>query len=353
MARDVLTDPIKIVQGDIGEANEDVTQHMFVFNNPLHKWNWLLSKMVEFLSKGSILIFVTKKAEAEQVANSLQVQEYDVVLLHGDIEQAERNKVITRFKKRDVDIMVATDVAARGLDIPHIRTVVNYDIARDIDTHTHRIGRTGRAGERGDAYTLVTDKDKEFAGHLVRNLEGANQEVPDDLLELAMQSSWFRNSRFKNSKGKMMTVGGCGLGYKERPGLGVSGSNPVGASYACPVQTVPQNNETMPSSSSSQRSGPATNRFSAMRDAFKSQYTSQVSLRLLFIIICFVLQVQIILMASIHYFQFRASTDRTWEETVPEKGVFTAPSLPTDGNSSNRPSQLTDDSRKMKKSRWN
>ena len=67
----------------------------------------------------------------------------DVLLLHGDMDQSERNKVITMFKKQEVNILVATDVAARGLDIPHIRTVVNYDVARDIDTHTHRIGRTG------------------------------------------------------------------------------------------------------------------------------------------------------------------------------------------------------------------
>ena len=76
---------------------------------------------------------------------------------------------------------------ARGLDIPHIRTVVNYDVARDIDTHTHRIGRTGRAGQKGTAHTLVSTKDKDFAGHLVRNLEGANQPVPQELLDVALQ----------------------------------------------------------------------------------------------------------------------------------------------------------------------
>ena len=105
-------------------------------------------------------------------------------------------------------------LAARGLDIPHIRTVVNYDVARDIDTHTHRIGRTGRAGEKGTAYTLITEKDKEFAGHLVRNLEGANQEVPKHLMDLAMQSAWFRKSRFKGGKGKSLNVGGAGLGFR-------------------------------------------------------------------------------------------------------------------------------------------
>lgn len=108
-------------------------------------------------------------------------------------------------------------LVARGLDIPHIKTVVNYDVARDIDTHTHRIGRTGRAGEKGTAYTLVTEKDKEFAGHLVRNLEGANQEVPKSLMDLAMQSAWFRKSRFKGGKGKSLNVGGAGLGFRGRP----------------------------------------------------------------------------------------------------------------------------------------
>lgn len=276
LAREILTDPVKIVQGDVGEANEDVTQRMIVFNNPAHKWNWLLSKLVEFLSNGSVLIFVTKKADAEQVAGNLKVQEYEVVLLHGDIDQSERNKVITKFKKREVDIMVATDVAARGLDIPHIRTVVNYDIARDIDTHTHRIGRTGRAGEKGMAYTLVTDKDKEFAGHLVRNLEGANQEVPDDLLELAMQSSWFRSSRFKSGKGKSLPC--MGLGYKAPTGKepsttstsSSSGNYSSSSSSGLPAANHSERN-------SSKQSGPATNRFTAMREAFRSQYNSQVS----------------------------------------------------------------------------
>jgi ATP-dependent RNA helicase DDX42 len=80
---------------------------------------------------------------------------------------------------------------ARGLDIPSIKIVINYDVARDIDTHTHRIGRTGRAGEKGTAFTLVTAKDKEFCPHLVRNLESSNQTVPENLLNLALQVTFF------------------------------------------------------------------------------------------------------------------------------------------------------------------
>merc|ERR1712025_934 len=114
--------------------------------------------------------------------------------------------------KQEFPVLVATDVAARGLDIPHIRNVINFDVARDIDTHTHRVGRTGRAGLKGTAHTLVTVNDKEFAGHLVRNLESSGQTVPKELYDLAMQSSWFKNSRFKTGRGK--GAGGAGLGYK-------------------------------------------------------------------------------------------------------------------------------------------
>lgn len=190
------------------------------------------------------------------------------------MEQADRNKVITAFKKKECPLMVATDVAARGLDIPHIRTVINFDIARDIDTHTHRIGRTGRAGLQGTAFTLLTPKDKEFAGHIVKNLEAAHQDVPQDVLELALQSSWFKKQRYKK-KGENPNVGGLGLGFKEKsaPRSFVSGSS--------------SNNLSSVSSSTQagaqQSRGPATDRLSAMKAAFRSQYQSQVLWLLCFV----------------------------------------------------------------------
>ncbi|KAM7358311.1 ATP-dependent RNA helicase DDX42 [Cochliomyia hominivorax] len=312
LARDVLADPVRIVQGDLNEANQDITQYVYVFPNPMQKWNWLLLNLVRFLSEGSVLIFVTKKADAESVANNLMAKEYNCLLLHGDMDQADRNKVITQFKRKECDILVATDVAARGLDIPHIKNVVNYDIARDIDTHTHRIGRTGRAGEKGTAYTLVTEKDKEFAGHLVRNLEGADQQVPEDLMELAMKSSWFRSSRFKQGKSKKPSGNHTGLGYRERSSFGSkSSTSNSGTSFTS-------------TSKSLSSAGPATDRYAAMREAFRSQYQSQ----------------------------FKPSSDRTWEETVPESGVFAAPAPPPPPPAASQNMSTQGDKRKNKKSRW-
>lgn len=262
LARDILNDPIRVVQGDIGEANEDITQIVEIMVSGPDKWDWLTRRLVEMTSRGSVLIFVTKKANSDELAANLNQEGYTVGLLHGDMDQSERNKVIFDFKKKSIPIMVATDVAARGLDIPSIKTVVNYDVARDIDTHTHRIGRTGRAGEKGMAYTMMTCKDINFAGDLVRNLEGANQYVSKELLDLAMQNPWFRKSRYKAGKGKRMNIGGGGLGYRERPGLGADTTDRT-------ASLVLSNYEAYKPST-----GAMGDRMSAMKAAFQSQYKS-------------------------------------------------------------------------------
>ncbi|TRY98960.1 hypothetical protein DNTS_001232 [Danionella cerebrum] len=239
LARDILSDPIRVVQGDIGEANEDITQIVEFLQTGQEKWGWLTRRLVEFTSAGSVLIFVTKKANCEELATNLIQEGYSLGLLHGDMDQSERNKVIADFKKRNLPVLVATDVAARGLDIPSIRTVVNYDVARDIDTHTHRIGRTGRAGEKGVAYTLLTSKDTSFAGDL---------------------NPWFRKSRFKEGKGKKINIGGGGLGYRERPGLGSDSTERSSAGALANYEAF------KPST------GAMGDRMSALRHAFQSQY---------------------------------------------------------------------------------
>ncbi|KAI6188181.1 RNA helicase [Aphelenchoides besseyi] len=213
LASYALHNPVKVLCGEVGEANTDVTQQVHVLPNADAKWHWLFTRIVQFASEGKVLVFVTKKTDAEIVAEKLRQRDVELVLLHGDMLQYERNERLGMFKSR-IPVLVATDVAARGLDIREIRNVVNFDVARDIDTHVHRIGRTGRAGQGGTAYTLMTEKDKEFAGPLMKSLENAGQEVPSALIELAKASKWYAENGTRTAAAGRPRLG---LGYSEKP----------------------------------------------------------------------------------------------------------------------------------------
>ncbi|KAF0555086.1 P-loop containing nucleoside triphosphate hydrolase protein [Gigaspora margarita] len=218
LAREVTTEPVRISIGNVGQANADITQKIEILADDGYKWDWLMNHLVSFCVEGSVLIFVSRKDGVEELSRNLnQVNECGA--LHGDMMQAERDKVLRDFKNNKFPIMVATDVAARGLDIKAVKTVINYDVARDIDSHVHRIGRTGRAGEKGTAYTLITQKEDKFAGDLVRNLEASGQQVPDALMSLAMQNSRFRKSRNMIRRGRGRS-GGRGRGYGRGRGRG-------------------------------------------------------------------------------------------------------------------------------------
>ena len=103
--------------------------------------------------------------------------------IHGDKTQNARDWVLKQFKSGRVDIMIATDVASRGLDVKDITCVINYDMPGSIEDYIHRIGRTARAGKTGDAYTFFTYEDSKRAKGLVKILKDAKQEVPEKLLE--------------------------------------------------------------------------------------------------------------------------------------------------------------------------
>lgn len=116
--------------------------------------------------------------------------------IHGDKSQLERTEILSNFKSRRFNILIATNVASRGLDIPSIKTVINYDCAKDKEDHIHRVGRTGRAGDKeGVAYTLLLKNQTEKACMLVKILESSNQIVTKELEELAMQDSQFKRGR--------------------------------------------------------------------------------------------------------------------------------------------------------------
>ncbi|PAV82698.1 hypothetical protein WR25_16192 [Diploscapter pachys] len=272
LARDALVDPVRIVQGEVGEANADVKQHACVLPSQEAKLAWLCQRLVDFASLGKVLIFVNKKLDSEDLAHRLSTRDFKLVLLHGDMLQAERNEMLLSFRKK-MSIMIATDVAARGLDIPEIRTVINYDMARDIDTHVHRIGRTGRAGQIGNAYTLVTEKDFEMAGHLVKNLESVNQEVPKELMSLAMKSSWFSSERRNSmqSTASSSNHNRFGLGFKPKVKGPAGGSqfDPLKDQRKSTVSKTPSLEKTITAATSE---GP-TNRTDVMKKAFKQSFS--------------------------------------------------------------------------------
>eukprot|EP00898_Chlorokybus_atmophyticus_P008043 jgi/Chlat1/823/Chrsp104S01178 len=196
LARDILTDPVRITVGEVGEANEDIRQIAEVLSSDAEKLPWLLQRLPVMVDAGDTLVFAGTKARVEELASQLRERQFRVAALHGDKDQASRSEVLRDFKGGVHHVLVATDVAARGLDIKSIKTVVNYDVAKDMDTHVHRIGRTGRAGATdGVAYTLVTMKQGHFAGELVHNLAAAGQQVPDALMQLANKDPRFRRQK--------------------------------------------------------------------------------------------------------------------------------------------------------------
>ncbi len=135
----------------------------------------------------STLVFCNTKKECQEVADALTERGFSALAIHGDLEQRERDQVLARFANKSVSILVATDVAARGIDIKELTAVVNYELTRDPEIHIHRIGRTGRAGEQGLALSLVTAAENRRAAAIEDYL---GETVPRAELEtLAMPSS--------------------------------------------------------------------------------------------------------------------------------------------------------------------
>merc|ERR1712083_579970 len=128
--------------------------------------------------KNRVLIFVLYKKEAARLESNLQRQGWKATSIHGDKSQDMRTKALEQFKSGEVPLLVATDVAARGLDIPNVDYVINYSFPLTIEDYVHRIGRTGRAGREGTSHTFFQVVDKLRAGELVKVLKDSNQEVP-------------------------------------------------------------------------------------------------------------------------------------------------------------------------------
>jgi ATP-dependent RNA helicase DeaD len=136
-----------------------LTRQRYWLVSGLHKLD-ALTRMLEAERFDAMLVFVRTKLETADLAEKLRARGFNAAELHGDIPQAQRERTITQLKNRQLDILVATDVAARGIDVDRISHVVNYDIPYDSETYIHRIGRTGRAGRTGEAILFVAPRER-------------------------------------------------------------------------------------------------------------------------------------------------------------------------------------------------
>lgn len=224
---DVLArDHVTVFVGNAGGSNEDVAQIVRVFDDDASRWTWTFDRLAAFVDDGQALVFVNHKAAVDDLVRECARRGIKAVGLHGDLDQGERQDAMRSFKSERAHVLVATDVAARGLDVDSIKTVINFHASRDISTHVHRIGRTGRAGATdGRAYTLLTARDSaKTAQCLEKNLRDAGQDAPLDLRALA-RGAYRKRARAEEDGdfgasasgrgGKIM--GGRGLGFTGAP----------------------------------------------------------------------------------------------------------------------------------------
>ncbi|CAG8554278.1 7754_t:CDS:2 [Diversispora eburnea] len=184
LANDFLTHPIRVTIGSPDlSANNNVTQIVEVLEDR-ERDKRLLSLLERYHNrKNRVLVFVLYKKEASRIENMLASQGYETLSIHGDKSQFQRTEALKAFKDGIYPLLIATDVAARGLDIPDVEYVINYSFPLTIEDYVHRIGRTGRAGNKGISHTLFTPHDKTHSGELANILRQAKQKVPESLLK--------------------------------------------------------------------------------------------------------------------------------------------------------------------------
>ena len=158
------------------------------------KKDWIVEMLPILSQVGRTLIFVATRTECEELAETVRAKSpaLRIETLHGEKHQSDRNAALRAFSKGDLSALIATDVASRGLDVSNVSTVVNFDPAKNLDAHVHRIGRAGRLAKdkhnKGVAYTLLTHKNADFAHILMNAFEREGREVTDELRALANKS---------------------------------------------------------------------------------------------------------------------------------------------------------------------
>lgn len=184
IAQEYLNDPVRVTIGSEElSANTRIVQIVEVIEmDAREKRLFELLQQYHAPKKEKVLVFALYKKEAARLENILQRRRYNCVGIHGDMSAPARAQALESFKSGDVPILVATDVAARGLHIPKVAYVINFSFPLTVEDYVHRIGRTGRAGATGISHTFFHKFDKGLSGELIGVLKKAGQEVPQELL---------------------------------------------------------------------------------------------------------------------------------------------------------------------------
>ncbi|XP_068681098.1 probable ATP-dependent RNA helicase DDX43 isoform X1 [Montipora foliosa] len=213
MADQYMKNPVRVFVGSLDlNACHNVTQLVEVLD-PADKKERTLDFIAGMSEHDKVLIFVGKKVKADDIASDFMLGGLQgVQCIHGDREQVDREQALDDFKTGRAKILIATDVASRGLDIRGVTCVLNFDFPRNIEDYVHRIGRTGRAGKKGTSLTFVTRDDWRQAHKLINIMVEANQEVPDELADMAERYQEFRDRNGYDNGGERRGRGGGGGG---------------------------------------------------------------------------------------------------------------------------------------------
>ncbi|KAG9244070.1 ATP-dependent RNA helicase DED1 [Calycina marina] len=233
LARDFLKDYVFLSVGRVGSTSENITQKV-EYVEDMDKRSVLLD-ILHTHGAGLTLIFVETKRMADSLSDFLINQNFPATSIHGDRTQRERERALEMFRNGRCPILVATAVAARGLDIPNVTHVVNYDLPTDIDDYVHRIGRTGRAGNTGISTAFFNRGNRGVVRDLLELLKEANQEVPAFLETIAREGSGFgggggRGGRSGGGRGR---GGGANRDFRKFGG-GAGGAPAYGGGFSGP-----------------------------------------------------------------------------------------------------------------------
>ncbi|KAI3654993.1 hypothetical protein MP228_000373 [Amoeboaphelidium protococcarum] len=212
LARKVLQyKPLEIVVGQKSVVCGDIQQNVIIVQED-KKFLTLLQLLGDWCDEEQdqrCLVFVERQESADDLLQMLFNRGYRCVSLHGGKDQADRTSTIQDFKEGVVDIMVATSVASRGLDVKECNLVINYDCPNHGEDYVHRVGRTGRANRKGTAYTLITPQQERFAPDIVRAMAASGAQIPPDLIK--MKDNFIKKVERGEAKFMSSGFGGKGL----------------------------------------------------------------------------------------------------------------------------------------------